>query len=60
VRKHNRLKDRGAKDYRAGKPISAFESLPYKRLTELMRGSYEIGWRDARDEARAAHRESGV
>jgi hypothetical protein len=42
-----RLRERGAKDAQAGKPIDAFYKLPYDRHYEWMRAAYEVGWRDA-------------
>lgn len=47
-----RLRIRGEKDFKAGKPIDAFYKLPLKRYTELDRGRYEIGWRAAELDAR--------
>jgi hypothetical protein len=41
------LRERGAKDAQAGKPIDAFYKLPYDRHYEWMRAAYEVGWRDA-------------
>jgi hypothetical protein len=49
-RHHDRLRERGERDFLAGKPIDAFETLPGIRRTELERGSYENGWRAAKAE----------
>lgn len=53
-RKHDRLRDKGATDFAAGKPIDTFETLPGLKRTELERGSYEVGWRGAKEDARKA------
>ena len=51
---HDRLRDQGEADFKAGKTIDAFESITWARRTELERGSYENGWRGAKREANAA------
>ena len=43
----DRCREQGEADRKAGKPIGAFYDMPLQRHTELLRGSYEIGWRDA-------------
>lgn len=55
-RKHDMLRDRGEADFKAGKPIDAFETLTGIKHTELERGSYEVGWRAAKAEAWAARK----
>lgn len=47
-----RLRDTGAQDARAGKPIDAFYDIPKIRHTEGMRAAYEIGYRVVKDEMR--------
>lgn len=54
--RYDQIRLRGAVDFRAGKPIEAFYRLPLKRHTELERGHYETGWRDAK---RAQDEQSG-
>lgn len=49
---HDALRDKGERDFKAGKPIDAFETLIGIRRTELERGSYENGWRAAKEESR--------
>ena len=58
--KHEWLREQGEHDARSGKDRDAFYALPKTRTqhTELDRGSYEIGWRYAREQMRAAERES--
>ncbi len=48
---HDSLRAQGAADFKAGKPIDAFQALPLKRHTEQARASYEIGWRGAKRES---------
>ncbi len=57
--KHDALREQGAADFCARKPIGAFYDLPASampngRHNELARGSYEVGWRAAADDYRAA------
>lgn len=54
---HDKLRDQGEADFKAGKPIDAFELLPLKRHTELERGSYENGWRAAKEESYRQYQE---
>ncbi len=57
---HEKIRDQGEADFKAGKPIGAFYSLTLKRHNELERASYEIGWRAAKEaqrkEDQGAHR----
>lgn len=55
---NKRVRQQGRDDYAAGKPITAYYDMPLKRHTESMRGFYEMGWREARDEARKAEAQS--
>jgi hypothetical protein len=56
------LKEKGAKDYRAGLPISAYYGISPKglkqfgmtRWTESGQAVYEMGWRDARKTVQTA------
>lgn len=52
------IRNRGADDFKAGKPISAFFDMRLEHHTELERGSYEMGWRGAKAEARDEARKS--
>ena len=50
------VRDAGERDFKAGKPIDTFYTLKLKQHTEMMRASYEIGWRAAKAESRLAIR----
>ena len=53
-RQQERLRERGRRDYRAGKSILAFYDLPLNKAmphhTERARAAYEMGWREAKEE----------
>lgn len=53
---HDRLRDLGEAHFNAGRPISAFYEVKLSRHNELERASYELGWRAAKEEARAKAR----
>lgn len=59
--RHDALRMLGELHFHEGKPITAFYDLastcmPSGRHNELARGSYECGWRCAKEEARAKER----
>ncbi len=47
-----KLTDRGKSDYAKGLPIDAFYQVKGIRHTEINRGTYENGWRYAKDQDR--------
>lgn len=52
---HEKIREQGAADFKAGKPIDAFCELHrLKRNPELYRSSYETGWRSAQNDARSS------
>jgi len=52
-KRHEALREMGAKDFRLGKSISSYDLLPVtRRLGERGRASYEMGFRFAQDEFR--------
>lgn len=51
-----RVRIAGEADFKAGKPIDAFYSMKLRNYTDQLRGSYEMGWRGAKDEARKSRK----
>lgn len=55
-KQRKQIREQGRQAYLAGTLITEFDSLnlPQTKHTESLKGLYEMGWREAREETRTA------